>query len=53
MTKEELLVKYPNATAFQDSNKEWHIWAAKGVKWLGFGNTEQEAWDFACQESVF
>lgn len=54
MTKQELLKLHPTAYAFQNYFGLWNIWAGAEEKiWLGSGNTENEAWDAACEDSAF
>lgn len=53
MTKQELLKLHPEAYAAK-STYEWNIWSNQEMDvWLGSGEDESEAWDAACQESVF
>jgi hypothetical protein len=54
MTKQELLKLHPQAYAFQNFFGLWNIWSGSERKvWLGSGETEESAWDKACEESAF
>ena len=54
MNKHELLKLHPRVIAVQSYFGGWNIWADdSNYVWLGKGKSEAEAWDYACEGSVF
>ena len=55
MTKQEFLAKNPTAYAFQNYFGLWNIWAGDGEEkiWKGKGETQESAWEMACEDDVF
>ena len=55
MTKQEFLEEWPLAYAEQCISGRYAIWSGEGKHkiYLGVGDSEREAWDNACEDSVF